>query len=105
MTAIPAITHSRKFAAKNPPAFSHRFVTFLVTFSRYPTPIEGFVDNKGPTPIRPNGRPSGRRRFLRYFDLEPRCFFLTHPNAKFTLWLLDKLGLILAECRRLIADC
>jgi hypothetical protein len=61
-------------------------------------PIVLFVANKGITAIRQGGHKTVEPLFSLRFDLQSRCFFLGCPIAKFTLWLLARLDLPLADC-------
>jgi hypothetical protein len=45
------------------------------SFSHRPTPHKRFVENKSQTPIRPNGRPSGRSPFSRFSEASIRLNF------------------------------
>jgi len=58
--------------------------THQSTFCLPHPPIETFVENKDQTPIRPDGRPSGRSPFSGYFASQSRSIFSPALDSKIT---------------------
>jgi len=88
---------------RDPAEIQVKNVDPLVNFFAPHPPYRGFVANKERTAIQPDGRPSGRSLFSRYFDRESRSIFSAVPIAKFTLWLIARSLQLPARHGRLFA--